>query len=537
MRLMDEPDGSENMRVTNHMVTSSSLRNMQKSMQRVGKLNEQVTTGKKISAPSEDPVVAIRALKLRTTCDQLDQYKNKNIKDAMSWLDTTQTSIQNIEDRLQDVYYYCEQGSHDTFSTTDRSKIINELQALKDSIYREGGTTYAGRYLFSGYKTETNLIFQDNAAKEGLSYKIEENVDVTRIRPRNVVVDSVDATKLDAYLAGTETYTSPTSNSVHTLQLAYNRLEKTELQIRFETGNIKYEVDAKNGTVKSYTNNGDGTYTFKADNPFQFSIKDDTKPKEYYDVADDEIALIPETGELVMGKDIYSLVKNSSDFTVNYEKSRFEVGDLRPEMYFNCIQTKTLQDGSTLDTEFTVTTEGQPIQYEVNFNQYLTVNAQGKDIIKHSMGNDIEDMRIAVQDVLDVENGIATLKAYLNDPKYKDDPDSVDRIHKMLEDADVELAMKREQMQKLFANNMTNFQNYMNDVGAEQAKVGTNYSKLKLIETRVTEQLENFEELKSSNEDIETEEAALDLYQSELVYESALATTSNVIKKTLLDYI
>ena len=94
------------MRVTNHMVTSSSLRNMQKSMQRVSKLNEQVTTGKKISAPSEDPVVAIRALKLRTTCDQLQQYKSKNVKDALNWLDTTQTSIQNIFDRLDDVYTY-----------------------------------------------------------------------------------------------------------------------------------------------------------------------------------------------------------------------------------------------------------------------------------------------------------------------------------------------------------------------------------------------------------------------------------------------
>jgi flagellar hook-associated protein 3 FlgL len=77
----------------------------------------------------------------------------------------------------------------------------------------------------------------------------------------------------------------------------------------------------------------------------------------------------------------------------------------------------------------------------------------------------------------------------------------------------------------------------MSDVSAEQAKVGTNISKLELIETRVTEQLENFEELKSTNEDVETEEVALELYQSELVYESALATTANVVKKTLLDYL
>ena len=141
------------MRVTNQMVTSGSLRNMQKSMTRVDDWNQKITTGKKISAPSEDPVIAIRALKLRTTVDQLDQFKNKNIKDALSWLDTTQTSVQNVYDRLQDVYLYCEQGASDQFQTKDRHTIIEELQELKDAIYREGGTTYAGRYLFSGYKT------------------------------------------------------------------------------------------------------------------------------------------------------------------------------------------------------------------------------------------------------------------------------------------------------------------------------------------------------------------------------------------------
>ena len=184
-----------------------------------------------------------------------------------------------------------------------------------------------------------------------------------------------------------------------------------------------------------------------------------------------------------------------------------------------------------------MTDEGQPIQYEVNFNQYLTVNAEGRNIITHDIGNDIDDMATAVQDVLDIENTIKRLKNCLKDPQYKDDENAVNQINKMLEGADVELAMKRENMQKIFGKNMTNFQNFMSKVSSEQAKIGTNYSKLELIETRVIEQLENFQELKSSNEDIETEEAALELYQSELVYESALATTSNVIKKTLLDYL
>lgn len=501
------------MRITNHMVTSSSLRNMQKSMQRVSTLNEQVTTGKKISAPSENPVVAIRALKLRTTCDQLDQYKNKNVKDALNWLDTTQTSIQNIYDRLDDVYVYCEQGATDTYQTKDRNTIISELYALKDAIYSEGGTTYAGRYLFSGYKTETNLIFQDEAAKKGLSYNITEDINPAKIEVKNVVLNEIDPTQLDGILGG-NTYSAPESASVYKLRLAYDNLDKT--------GNdIKITVTNADGSEMTITP----------------TIKQTADSATYYDVADDGVNYIPETGEIIFGKDIYNTVKEADNISVNYNKSDFEVGDLRPELYFNCVQHKELADGTIKDTDFTVSEEGQPIKYEVNFKQYVTVNAEGKDLITHDMGNRIEDLATAVQDVLDIEDTITKLKDLLEDPQYKDNEDAVAQINKMLEGADVELALKRENMQKLFGNNMTNFQNFMEDVSAVQAKVGTTYSKVELIQTRVTEQLADFKDLKSANEDVETEEVAIELYQSELVYESALATTASVIKKTLLDYL
>ncbi len=502
------------MRVTNQMVTSGSLRNMQKSMQRVDKLNNQVTTGKKISAPSEDPVIAIRALKLRSTVDQLDQYKNKNIKDALSWLDTTQTSIQNVYDRLQDVYYYCEQGASDQFQTKDRHTIIDELQELKDAIYREGGTTYAGRYLFSGYKTETNLIFQDEAAKKGLSYNIDESIKPDKFVNKTVVLNEVDATAVADIVGGTETYTSPTVNNVYQLRLAYSDLDGDATDIKIN-------------------------YTDKDGNVTQLSpvIKKASDSATYYDVTPGGVNYIPETGELIFGKDIYNTVKDAESIDVNYNKSRFAVGDLRPEMYFNCTQSREMLDGTIKKTDYTVDEAGQEIKYEVNFSQYITVNAQGKDFILHDMGNKIDDLSNSVQSVLDVEDTIARLKSMKESPEYKNNPAAVKQLDKMLEDADVELAQKRETMQKLFGNNMTNFQNFMEDVSAVQAKVGTTYSKLELIETRVTEQLANFKELKSSNEDVETEEAAIEMYQSELVYESALATTSSVIKKTLLDYI
>ena len=506
------------MRVTNQMVTAGSLRNMQKSMQRVSDLNQQATTGKRISAPSEDPVIAIRALKLRTTCDQLDQYKNKNIKDAMSWVDTTQSSVQNVYDRLQDVYYYCEQGASDTFQTKDRQTIIDELLALKDAIYKEGGTTYAGRYLFSGYKTETNLVFQDDASKEGLSYNITEDISPDSIESKNVVLDGVKPEDLDNILAGNTAYEQPTSASVYKLRLAYSGLDN---------GTPSITVTDANGTPSDLLGQAG----------INFTVKQVADSDTYYKVDPDGINYIPETGELIFGENVYNQIKTASNISVNYDKSKFEVGDLRPEMYFNCTQHKTMSDGTIQDTDYTVDKTGQPIKYEVNFNQYITVNAEGKDLIKHDMGNKIEDLANAVQDVLDIENNIKKLKGMLEDPQYKDDADAVAQINKMLEGADVELALKKENMQKLFGNNMTNFQNFMEDVSAVQATVGTTYSKLELIQTRVTEQLADFKELKSTNEDVETEEVAIEMYQAELVYESSLATTASVIQKTLLDYL
>lgn len=505
------------MRVTNHMVTSNSLRNMQKSMQRVSKLNEQVTTGKKISAPSEDPVVAIRALKLRTTCDQLDQYKNKNIKDALNWLDTTESSIQNVYDRLQDVYYYCEQGASDTFQTKDRNTVVEELQALKDAIYQEGGMTYAGRYMFSGYKTETNLLFQDEAAKKDLEYNITENISTKKIEIKNVVLNETDATQLDDLINGGATYSHPEAATVYKLRLAYSNLDKNAT---FDVNNLTVtDADGHPVSLSGVTVN----------------TKQVADSATYYQVGDDEINYIPETGELIFGKNVYNnILKDADSISVNYDKKDFNVGDLRPEMYFNCKQTNTAT-GDTID--FTVSEEGQPIRYEVSFNQYVTVNAEGKDFITHEMGNKIEDLANAVQDVLDIEEMIADLKSKLEDPNYKGDADKEAMIQKMLDGADVELAQKRENMQKLFGNNISNFQNFMEDVSSVQARIGTTVSKTELIETRVTEQLADFEELKSSNEDVETEQAAIDMYEAELTYEASLATTASVIKKTLLDYL
>ena len=509
------------MRITNQMVTNTTLRNMQKSMKESSTKYDQMTTGMKILRPSEDPVIAVRALKLRTTVSQLSQYKEKNIKDANNWLDCTQSSITNIVNQLKGAIDFCTQGSTDTFSTSNRSAVIDSLEYLKEMINTEGSTTYAGRYIYSGYKTSTNLIFDSEASTQNIKYSINEALSIDDITVKNTVNNGIDAGNLASIASGVTTYTAPTESSAYRLKLAYDNLDYTS------AADLSIKI---NGTTITPT------------------VKADTESESYYTVGDDDVNFIPETGELVFGKNTYAALQtvssaaaaagNSTDLIqVTYNKSDFEVNELRPEHYFECTKYETQADGSVKSTAFDTANDPQSINYEVNFSQSIKVNAEGKNVITHNIGNSIDDLAAAVKDVADIEAIKSKLKDMLSDPQYANNSAATDRINQLIKDADTEYAIKSENMQKLFGSGITLFTGYMDSVTAEQSKVATRINKLELISTRVTEQYNSFKDLMNDNEKVETEEAILEFNEAEQAYNLALAATSNVIQKTLLDYL
>ena len=61
----------------------------------MNRLDQQYTTQKKISTPSQDPIIATRALKLNTTYSEVSQYVGKNIPDALAWMSMTQSALDN----------------------------------------------------------------------------------------------------------------------------------------------------------------------------------------------------------------------------------------------------------------------------------------------------------------------------------------------------------------------------------------------------------------------------------------------------------
>ena len=509
------------MRITNQMISNNSVRNLQRSMTEVDRRTKQMTSGKKISQASEDPVVAVRALKLRTTVSQLEQYKDKNIPDANSWYEISNTSLDNIVKRIKDINEYCVQGSTDSFGTTDRSAIIDALKELQDMIYEEGNSTYAGRYIFSGYKTDRPLTFTKTDDVTKYSYDITQHINGKELDTKKVVVNEVKAEDVDDYLSGSKTYEQPDPQQVYRLNLAYEGIEENN-----KAGDSVLSITAKDSAGNDIDLTG-----------YTINIKTTDQADTYYDVNPGEINVIKETGEIIFGEDVYNVLKVAEDIEVKYAKTKFDVDDLRPEHYFDCTQYTDQPDGTVKTVDYTQPEGGQGIYYEVNFNQSVKVNLEGKDLISSKIGNRINDLIYTLDSLKEAEDTQVKLNKMLEDEQYSSDEAAVEQINKMLKELDTEIAVKKETLQKVFSGSITHFQDYLAEISAVQSDIGSRMTKLSMVKTRVEEQYASFKELKSQNEDMETEEIVTDFNEANLVYESALAATSNVMDKTLLDYL
>ena len=81
------------MRITNSIMNNNTKNNININKLNEDRQNTMIATGQKITRPSDDPVIAIRALRLNSNISQSNQYYEKNIPDADAWLKITETAL------------------------------------------------------------------------------------------------------------------------------------------------------------------------------------------------------------------------------------------------------------------------------------------------------------------------------------------------------------------------------------------------------------------------------------------------------------
>lgn len=143
------------MRITDSMMIMNFMNDYNNNLERMEKNQSMLESGKRINKPSDDPVAIANSLRIKTDMSRNDAY-TKNVSDAKSWLDLTDSSLGQLNDLLQRTRELAVQGSNGSETADDMKKIAAEVEQLKQQMIQVGNTQYNGRYIFAGFKTELN---------------------------------------------------------------------------------------------------------------------------------------------------------------------------------------------------------------------------------------------------------------------------------------------------------------------------------------------------------------------------------------------
>lgn len=140
------------MRVTNRMLITNVLTNINNNLQNMGKVQKQMSSGKRVSRPSDDPIVVARVLSFKTALAQQDQY-DKNMADARGWLDASETALNMATATLQRARELAVYGANGTMPEASLKALAAEVDQLIDELIQTANTSYGGRFLFGGTTT------------------------------------------------------------------------------------------------------------------------------------------------------------------------------------------------------------------------------------------------------------------------------------------------------------------------------------------------------------------------------------------------
>ena len=522
------------MRITNSMMTANTKANINTNKVNADKLNTMTASGQKITRPSDDPVVAIRAMRLNTSLTELEQYYGKNIPDADAWFTDTETALTQTDDVLSSIREKLNQASSQENVTSNVKDILEELKQLKDQVYAIGNADSAGRTVFTGYRTGEMLTFME---QDTIKYEITEKFTKDDLETFKYVKGTASINDAGQAFIGNTVYDG-------TLNIYNEEMveEVTAYRIRLSYDNLdeNITVDGAPFTVNKKSISGLD----------QDAIDDIYTPTSGAN-------FIKETGELILSKDAYDTLIQAGGISINYEKSDWQKGDLRPEHYFMCKTPKVATDPRTysatypngieynynrLDAGKPVTSGGDKIQgfieqdlsYEIAFTQTIVINTHASDVYSHDIGRDIDELIKVTQQMVNAEDKVSRLQNKIDNAT---DEEELKKLNVTMGALKKEEALVKEKMHSMYTSAITAFKGYSDDVNKQIANLGALTARLEMTKNRVKDQKSNVKELADQNINCDLSETAIDLKNAELALEAAQLAAGKIAQQTLLNYI
>ena len=282
------------MRVTSNNMMNSYLKDVQKNLQGMNKINNQISTGNQVNKVSDDPLKAVKIMNLNNEISDIERY-NSNVDEVNGWLDMTDNALDKVGTLSSEIKTLLTSISG-TFGKDEMKAVSSEVNEKIKQIGEAFNTSYGGKYIFGGSITDeppvkvnvdendgtVSLVFR-NTNDEGKPNKgLSDNLNVSVSNGINfnynlnliVVSNSGDAfdifeevsdalkgdtadfeklgelsKKLDSYLSDILNQRSVVGARSNTIQTIKNTNEENKIEMKGVLSNIQ-DVDVADAFIK-----------------------------------------------------------------------------------------------------------------------------------------------------------------------------------------------------------------------------------------------------------------------------------------------
>ncbi|TBL72993.1 flagellar hook-associated protein FlgL [Paenibacillus thalictri] len=165
-------------RITQSMMTSQMLQNLNRNLNQMNTYQDQMSTGRKINKPSDDPVGLSYSMRYRSDITANEQYQ-ENVDSAISWIDFSDTLMDQANAALQRIRELTVQAANGSNPQTALDAVKSEVLQLTNQLITIGNSQFNGKYVFNGQKTNLQP-FSTNISEVPLSISVHGNVDVSQ---------------------------------------------------------------------------------------------------------------------------------------------------------------------------------------------------------------------------------------------------------------------------------------------------------------------------------------------------------------------
>ncbi len=163
------------MRITQTMMTQQFLNNITNDNQRMSQLEQELSTGKQLNSPSDNPLAVSQDMGIRAILAQTQGYQS-TISAGLTWMNNTSGALQNIITGLQTIRTQVVEGISGTSNTPAiQQALAKSVQQLTAGINQTLDSQQGNRYLFGGSQTSTAPTTALSGASGSLNYQVANN--------------------------------------------------------------------------------------------------------------------------------------------------------------------------------------------------------------------------------------------------------------------------------------------------------------------------------------------------------------------------